>query len=143
MSRRQRQQAGFTLLEAIVALTIFAICAMALYGWMAVNQAALIRVEARDRAISDGRAALAALEGVNPMREPQGERSLPGELDIRWTSTEVAPRTEGMGPSGSMLIFDLALYELDVRVLRSGREIERFTVQRVGWESVRSFNDDL
>ena len=73
MNRRQR---GFTLLEAIVALTIFSICAMALYAWLATNVRALGRVQASTLAVQDGRAALAVLETINPMTEPSGERTL-------------------------------------------------------------------
>jgi general secretion pathway protein I len=144
MSRRggRARAAGFSLLEAIVALTIFSMCAMALYGWLAVNQSALIRVQARDAAVRDGRSALAVLEPVNPMAEAAGERKLPGGLTVRWTSTEVAERRPGTSPSGSRLVFDLALYELDVRVLRGGREVNRFSVRRAGWETVRTMRDD-
>ena len=55
--RPRRAQAGFSLLEAIVALTIFSLCAMALYAWMSVNQTTLVRVQARDAAVRVGRAA--------------------------------------------------------------------------------------
>ncbi|MGH8075369.1 MAG: PulJ/GspJ family protein [Lysobacter sp.] len=135
---------GFSLLEAIVALTIFSICAMALYGWLSVSQNALIRVQMRDAAVRDGRSALAVLESVNPMAEPEGERELPGDLVVRWTSTELVERRPGTSPSGSTLVFDLALYEVEVQVLRVGREVNRFTVRRAGWETVRTiYNDDF
>ena len=133
---------GFTLLEAIVALTIFSICAMALYGWLAVNVRALGRVEASNSAVRDGRAALAALEPVNPMVEPEGTRRLPGGLEVRWTSA-VADRKPGMGPAGNPLIFDLALYDLDVRVTRQGREVNRFTLRRAGWVTARALQDEV
>lgn len=132
---------GFSLLEAIVALTIFSICAMALYGWLAVNVNALGRVEARAIAVRDGRAALAALESVNPMDEPTGERALPGALVVRWEAKELVPRKPGVGPAGTPLIFDLALYQLDVRVMRSGREVNRFAVRRAGWATARELQD--
>lgn len=135
--------AGFTLLEAIVALTIFSICAMALFGWLAVNQSALIRVQARDAAVREGRSALALLEAVNPMAEPTGERELPGDVVVRWSSTEVVERQQGTSPSGSQQVFDLALYDLDVRVLRAGRDINRFSVRRAGWETVRTMRDEF
>lgn len=139
---RRRHAAGFSLLEAIVALTIFSMCAMALYGWLSVNLSALARVEARDAAVRDGRNALAALETVNPMVEPEGERELPGGLAVHWSSHELVERQPGTSPSGSELIFDLALYELDVRVLRNGREVNRFNVRRAGWETVRTMQTD-
>jgi general secretion pathway protein I len=135
------RQRGFSLLEAIVALTIFSIAAMALYGWLSVNLNALARVEARSDAVRDGRTALALLEAVNPMSEPTGERVLPGGLQVRWTSDEIRPRQAGKGPSGSLLVFDLALYELDVAVLRGGRETTRFKVRRAGWATARQMGD--
>ncbi len=135
-------QSGFSLLEAIVALTIFSICAMALYAWMSVNQTALVRIQARDAAVRDGRTALAALELVNPMTEPAGSRKLPGGLELRWNSNEIVPRAPGMGPGGNRLVFDLALYEMDVSALRHGRLIARFKVRRAGWETVRTMRDE-
>lgn len=133
---------GFSLLEAIVALTVFSICALALYGWLAVNQTALSRVQASDASVRDARSALAVLESVNPMAEPEGERELPSGLSVRWTSDEIVPRAPGTGPGGTQLIFDLALYELDVEVLREGREVRRFSLRRAGWESVRPLISD-
>jgi general secretion pathway protein I len=137
----RHRQWGFTLLEAIVALTVFSICAMALYGWLAVNVDALGRVESRSAALRDGRAALAMLEPVNPMAEPRGQRALPGGLSIRWTGT-VVDHKPGLSPAGTPLIFDLALYDLDVQVLRDGRQVNRFTVRRAGWVTSRTLNND-
>lgn len=139
MSRRPR---GFTLLEAIVALTIFSICAMALYAWLAVNMRALTRVEERMGGVRDGRTALAVLEPVNPMAEPTGTRELPGGLSVEWTS-EVVDQKPGKGLAGNELIFDLALYDMDVRVLREGREVQRFAVRRAGWTTARTLDNDL
>jgi len=135
-----RRQRGFTLLEAIVALTIFSICAMALYAWLAANINALVRVDARAAAVRDGRAALAVLEPVNPMAEPSGSRELPGGLSVRWTSAQVDAQP-GMGLAGNTLVFDLALYDLDVRLVRDGREEDRFTVRRAGWATARQLPD--
>jgi len=144
VSRRRlprRRSGGFSLLEAIVALTIFSMTAVALYGWLATNVRALGRVEAQQAEVRDGRAALAVLESVNPMATPRGERSLPGGLQIRWTSRELVPPRAGKGPAGNTLVFDLALYNLDVTVLRDGRETTRFTVRRAGWKTARTLGD--
>jgi general secretion pathway protein I len=138
----KRHARGFTLLEAIVAITVFSICAMALYGWLAVNVSALSRIDARSAAVRDGRAALAVLEPVNPMAEPSGSRSLPGGLEVQWDSTELQ-RRPGVGMSGSALIFDLGLYEMHVVVSRGGREEQRFSVRRAGWVTARTVPDDF
>lgn len=142
--RRARGERGFSLLEAIVALTVFSICAMALYGWLAVNLNALVRVEARANEVRDGRTALALLETVNPMAEPSGQRELPGDLVVRWTSSELVARKPAISMTNSPLIFDIALYQLDVQSVRDGQETSRFALRRAGWESVRTLkNDDL
>ena len=49
----------------------------------------------------------------------------------------------GKGLAGNSLIFDLALYEMDVRVLREGREVQRFAVRRAGWTTARTLDNDL
>ena len=125
------------MLEAIVALTVFSICALSLYGWLAVNVNALSRVEARHRQVDDGRLAMAMLESVNPMLEPSGERELPGGVQVRWSSRELVAPKPGVGPGGNPLIFDLGLYDLDVTILRDGHASNRFTVRRAGWKTVR------
>lgn len=140
-SPTRRAARGFSLLEAIVALTIFSMCAVALYGWLATNVRALGRAEAQQTRVRDGRAALAVLESVNPMAEPRGERSLPGGLQVRWTSRELVPPRPGKGPGGSTLVFDLALYNLEVEVLRQGQATNRFTVRRAGWKTARTLGD--
>jgi prepilin-type N-terminal cleavage/methylation domain-containing protein len=135
-----RAQGGFTLLEAIVALTIFAICAMALYGWLAVNVNALLRTGARSDALRDDRVALAVLEPVNPMTEPKGERILPGGLSVRWSGKEI-DRRSSVSAAGTPLAFDLALYDLDVEVRRGNRRVDRFTVRRAGWVTARTLKN--
>ena len=139
----RHSQSGFSLLEAIVALTVFSICAMALYAWMSVNQTTLIRVQARDAALRDGRAALAMLELVNPMAEPSGSRELPGGLQVSWESDVVVPRAPGTSPAGGVLVFDVALYDMKVSAQREGPETATFTVRRAGWETVRTKRDDF
>lgn len=141
MSRVRRGQSGFSLLEAIVALTIFSICATALFAWLSVNVDALNRVQANRAQVSDGRTALALLEGVNPMKEPSGERDLPGNLVVRWTASEIVPRKPAISTTNSPLVFDIALYALDVHVTREGRETSRFTLRRAGWETARILGD--
>lgn len=139
---RRKRQSGFSLLEAIVALTIFSICAMALYAWMSVNQTTLVRIEARDAAVRDGRAALELMEIINPMAEPAGRRELPGGLEVQWDSTVIAAPAPGTSPGGGLLVFDLGLYEMDVAALRQGRETARFSIRRAGWETARTMHDD-
>lgn len=137
MRHARRSSRGFSLLEAIVALTIFSAGALTLYGWLSVNVTSLGRAEARTDALRDARAGLALIETINPLAEPRGTRDI-GALTIEWAARPVAERRTGATPVGRPSVFDLALYDVDVVVLREGSESYRFTVRRAGWESVRS-----
>ncbi|AUZ54183.1 hypothetical protein B1L07_02485 [Stenotrophomonas acidaminiphila] len=134
--RPRHRQHGFSLLEAIVALTIMATCLLALYAWLSTSTFALGRVGANSRALQDARVAMAALETVNPMMEPDGKRDLP-PLEIRWKARPLTERRAGMSPAGGATPFDFRLYELDVEILRNGQRVRDFSLRKAGWEIAR------
>lgn len=137
-----RRQAGFTLLEAIVAMVIMAVCMMALYGWLSANTISVTRAQAQTRDIADARSALAIVESLNPMAEPSGEREMP-PLKVSWQSREITPARPGIGQAGFPTLFDFALYEVAVEVRRDGQLVKEFNVRRVGWVQARQGNVDL
>lgn len=139
MSRHQR---GFTLLEAIVALVIFSMTAIALFGWQATNLHTLERAEAHARNNTLVRSTLGLLAGVNPMLTPTGELPL-GSLTIKWTAKEVQPVKSGVTALGLPSIFDMGLFLLDVQVLDGDHLVTTFQVRQVGYKQVRSSGKDL
>lgn len=95
---------------------------------------ASFRVERTAETLAAKENALAWLETVNPMDEPEGETEI-GGWTMRWQARPVAvtPLAEGFrGPS----IYALGLYEVEVTVERGGIE-DRFTVRKLGWRQVR------
>jgi len=129
------KQAGFTLLEAIVALVIFASVGSALYAWIAVSLNGVTRVEAsrqNDEAIQAG---IAMLEHVNPMAQPQGRLSA-GHYSIAWTSEAIVPAVEGLTPYGLVSLYQVGLWRMQVTV-EGGDEPVRFTTRKAGWRQVR------
>lgn len=137
-----RQQRGFTLLEAIVALVIFSMTAIALYGWQDSNLQTVRRAEAHAQNNALVRSALGVLAQVNPMLTPAGERPM-GRLTIQWVSQPVQPVKPGVAALGTPGIFDLGLYLLDVQVLDGGKALASFQVRQVGYKQVRSSGKDL
>lgn len=137
---RQNQQRGFSLLEAIVAMTIFAAGALSLYAWQAQSLKAIQRVSERQAFVAAVQAALPLVEDLNPMVEPRGERRVE-DLEVRWTSAPIEPEKPGRTAVGSESIFQLGLYSVDVTVLRDGTEQARFNLRRTGYKQVRQVLD--
>ena len=136
MSRLHRQ-AGFTLLEAIVAMVVFSVGALALSGWMASNVIALGRIKAlqeREQALAS---ALDLVRRSNPMQQSEGYRQV-GDLVVSWNAKLVEPAKPAVSQSGTPGLYAVGLYVMDVRVVRGGSEQQRFQVRQAGWRQVRA-----
>lgn len=123
---------GFSLLEAIVALTLMATSLLALYAWLSSSTLALNRVSAKALALQDSRAAMAVVETINPMVTPEGVREL-DPLEIRWKASPLTDLRFGMSPAYSATPFDFRLYLLEVTVRRDQRVVNEFSVRKTGW----------
>lgn len=132
-----RNARGFTLLEAIVALVVFTIGAFALYGWLSTNVITLERIRQRQQIEIATHSALDIIRRSNPMETPTGRRDI-GGLTVTWTSKLVEPAKAGSDQGGGATLFAVGLYDLHVRVIRDGRELQAFHVRQAGWKQVRS-----
>ena len=131
---------GFTLLEAIVAMVIFAMAASTLYAWQASNMLTIDRVAALARREQLVRDALGVLREVNPMQDPRGTRSV-GDLRVHWRAQAITPEVEGKSQIGSPSAYNLRLYVLDVEVRLRDQEALRFQVRQTGYKQVRAVTD--
>lgn len=129
------RQGGFTLLEAIVALVIFASVGSALYAWITVSLNGITRVEAarqRDEAVQAG---LAMIEHVNPMSQPQGTLNA-GHYTVSWSSDAIESPRDGLTPSGMVSLYRVGLWRLEV-IVEGSQEPVRFTTRKAGWRQAR------
>lgn len=131
---------GFTLLEAIVALVVFSMGAFALYAWLSSNVITLNRVRSHQELEAATHSALDLVNRINPMEIPEGQRRV-GDVLVSWNGKLIEPVKAGSSQTGSPTIFAVGLYELDVRVLRSGAELHAFRVRRAGWKQVASVDE--
>ncbi|MFN7520968.1 MAG: prepilin-type N-terminal cleavage/methylation domain-containing protein [Lysobacteraceae bacterium] len=130
------RQTGFSLLEAIVAMTMFAMGAVALYALQAQSVRSLQRVAERQAYVAAVDAALPLVEDLNPMREPSGTRRV-ADLEVRWTSTPLEDPRPGRTAVGLESLFEVGLYAVDVEVRRNSEPRARFNLRRVGYRQVR------
>ncbi|PJK14734.1 hypothetical protein CO613_04475 [Lysobacteraceae bacterium NML07-0707] len=135
------RQTGFTLLEAIVALVIMATTLLALYAWLGSNTIAAARVQATSDGLTDARAALEVIEGINPMQEQNGSREV-GEMIVRWQAEPITDRRTGITQSGSAAPFDFTLYQLHVETLRAGQITHDFSLRKAGWLATMTLLED-
>lgn len=136
-----RRTAGFTLLEAIVALVIFSMGVLALYSWLGVNLKTLARVQERREVAALTSSAIDALRLVNPMKDPRGRREI-GQLVMAWDSKPVEPARNAVTPVGLPTIFQVGLYALDVQLSVEGVDVQRFQVRQLGYQQTGALEEE-
>lgn len=110
--------AGFTLLEAIVALVIFSTAGLALFSWINQNLQVLARVQDVSEATRAKRNVLEFMSDMNPMQRGTGSNDF-GPYKITWRSAEkIAPRNNSGYPAG-VGSFSVALYRTSIDVTRA------------------------
>lgn len=130
--------AGFTLLEAIVALVLISSAGLALFGWINGNIMALTRIHdanARSEATVN---VLEYMNRVNPMLSPEGKAPL-GTYSIQWRSRPISDVADGADYPVGTSPYQLALYSTTVSVTSErGQEWFEFQLQQVGYKKVRA-----
>ena len=135
------KQSGFTLLEAIVALVLIASTGVALLDWLNTNLISLQRVQQaqqRHQAIEN---ALVFMETVNPLEKPQGKATI-GIYQIDWNATALELPKDGMTSTGELSLFQIGLYETEVKVKVKKDLLAHFTLRQVGYNQVRHYEEE-
>ena len=126
---------GFTLLEAAVALALFATVGVALYSLFNANLITLLRVQDSSRQVPVVRHAIEYLSSINPAEQREGEFSFNG-FDIRWQADLIEPKRKGQNTLGSIGIYEVGLYETRFDIDEGGRPVGTWRLRLVGYENV-------
>lgn len=138
-----RNESGFTLLEAIVAIALLGALLVPLYNLMTRNLDGLFRVGDANLHSEVMLNALALLDTVNPMERPEGSAEL-GAYVLRWRSELLTAPIDGVGFPAGQSLYQIAMYRTNAEVLRLGRDNQlsnwfSFDLRQVGWKQVRQF----
>ncbi len=137
MVRRRTLQAGFTLLEAIVALVILSSAAMALYSLFNTNLLTLTRVRDVSREVPLALQAGQVLAGLNLTAEANGEFDL-DDATVVWSANLVEPYRQGQSGRGFIGYYQLGLYDVEFTIFEAERPLATHQLRLVGYEKVRS-----
>jgi general secretion pathway protein I len=136
-------QAGFTLLEAIVAIALLGALLIPLYGLMTRNLDGLFRVGQANLQSEVMLNAIALLDTINPMERPEGSQQL-GSYTLRWKSIPLTTPVDGTGFPAGQSLYQISMYRTEAEILRPGSrgQIEAwltFDIRQIGWKQVRQF----
>lgn len=131
---RRRPRAGFSLIEALVALGIAAMTLAAIFEL----QSQMIRGQQRAslalQQVVVQENALAMTRDVNPMARPEGEVRLGDGATVRWSAVPLGTARQNAGFPVGNGAFDVQLYEMTVIVEPvAGRAPRPLVFERVGW----------
>lgn len=132
--RQAGTRSGFTLIEALVALTITAMTMTAIFQLQTQMARGQRRAEAVLRQVAMQENALALVRDINVMERPIGEFVLPDGDVIRWRAVpkEAVKRNTALG--GAYGRFEVQLFEVTVEIERpGGPNPPDMIIERVGW----------
>jgi general secretion pathway protein I len=125
-----RKEAGFTLIETIVALIILAGGLMAFYSFLSTALSAAGRAQTASIEYDRRMNALEIATALNPMASPEGKMDL-GSYSIEWSSTPIADPQQGSAYPLGKGIFKIGLYRLTFTF--PGTRIPPVEVTRMGY----------
>lgn len=134
MSHARRRRAGFSLIEALVALTIAAMTLTAIFELQVQMVRGQQRAAQAMEQVESQENALALTRDINFMARPTGELKVPGGDTIRWTAVAKGEPTLNAGfPTGNGR-YQVQLFTVTVTIKRSaGREPAPMVFDRMGW----------
>jgi general secretion pathway protein I len=133
-------QKGFTLLEAVVAMAIFAIGATALYAWVNTNLITLARADQITQRSSAVESAVEFMAMVDPETQPKGATEL-GDLRIQWQVETPLYTGDALDEQNQRTINQAAIYPATITVFANKKQIYEFQMSLLGVKKVRNLDD--
>lgn len=139
--KSKSRQSGFSLLEAIVALTILATSGLALFSWLSVSFDGLFRLREmteKQEVMEDLHAFFSTLN----IQHEGAESLMVNGYTVTWDAHLYEPVQTGRSMAGGASNFDLGLYNVDIQVAKGRRNLGTYTTRLVGYSKVRNIDSD-
>jgi hypothetical protein len=135
--RSASAEAGFTLLEGLVAIALLAGTMFAIFTLVGGVLSSANRVGRSNETAQVTLNALEVMSIVNPMSQETGEVDL-GPYVVSWKSVATTPVADGVGYPVGVSLYQLALYKANVRIEGpQGNLLAAFDFRQVGYRRVR------
>jgi type II secretory pathway pseudopilin PulG len=130
-------EAGFSLLEGLVAIALLAGTMVAIFALVGGILNSANNVGRSNQTVQVTLNALEVMTTVNPMLQGLGKIDL-GTYTVSWKSAATTPVSDGTGYPRGISLYQLALYETDIRVEdQPGTLLAAFKLRQVGYRRVR------
>ncbi|MBS0226981.1 MAG: hypothetical protein JSS25_11645 [Proteobacteria bacterium] len=133
---RAERNAGFALLEAIVALAILAAAGLALFAALTQSLRMVDRADSARERVQLMRNALAMIDTINPMERESGSAEI-GEYTLTWHATPLEPPQDGANGTLAPGLYLVGLYKVDCKLTLRGARVQDFSVRQAGYRQVR------
>ncbi len=134
--RAPRLSSGFTLLEAVVAMAIFAAAGMALYALFNANLISLGRAQDVTGQVPTVHRAMEYLSAIDPAQQPVGQIELDG-YDVTWSARLMEPVRDSQSVQGYRGYHELGLYEITFDINRLGDLVASHRLRAISHRQVR------
>ncbi|MGK0440271.1 MAG: general secretion pathway protein I [Pseudohongiellaceae bacterium] len=133
-------QKGFTLLEAVVAIAIFAMGATALYSAINTHLKTLERIDHVNTRNSAIESAIEFMSTVDPVTTPQGQAKI-GEMTLMWEATAPIYAADVLDEQNIKTINQASLFDTAVSLSRQGDLISVFNITLLGVNKAKGVGD--
>ena len=129
---------GFTLIEAMVALVVFSMAAIGIYGWINSNLITLGRlseIAATEQVLNSS---MERLKLVDLSTETSGRFNVNGYW-VEWSAELLEPWRNGTTAVGIVGLYDLGLFQVSLNYIKDGKRVGGHEYRRVAYKQVRQF----
>lgn len=142
LAARDKREAGFSVLEALVAMAILSAALLpllALQGQFVTSVRAMERAEVK---LSINSALQAQISALNLTLNGRGTLALPG-AEVAWEAVPIIDTRRVRGRGGRPARYETTLYQVNAVVTYGSGGRETVILRGLGWKPVRGYIENL